>query len=206
MHRPLLASVVAFAACGAANGQNGSEAASAATPAGAAELIVAGGCFWCVEKDFEKLDGVIEAVSGFSGGETENPVYPAKGTDHREAVRVIYDPETVSYRELIDYFWRTIDVTDDGGQFCDRGHSYRTAVFVADDTQRAEAEASKAAAEAVLGADIVTPILDAGAFYPVGPEHQDFYKNNSFRYNTYRAGCRRDATVKALWGDEAYRH
>jgi peptide-methionine (S)-S-oxide reductase len=170
-----------------------------------AEAILAGGCFWCVEAEMDKVAGVSETVSGYIGGWTENPTYQSHSSDgHYEAVQVTFDPAVTSYRELLDIFWRTVDVVDDGGQFCDRGPSYRTAIFVASDEERAEAEASKAAAEAALGRTIVTPILDATAFWPAEDYHQDYYLVSSFRYTGYRFACGRDRRVKQLWGDEAY--
>jgi peptide-methionine (S)-S-oxide reductase len=170
-----------------------------------AEAILAGGCFWCVEADMDKVAGVSETVSGYIGGWTENPTYQSHSSDgHYEAVLVTFDPTVTSYRELLDIFWRTVDVVDDGGQFCDRGPSYRTAIFVASDEERAEAEASKAAAEAALGRTIVTPILDATAFWPAEDYHQDYYLVSSFRYTGYRFACGRDRRVKQLWGDAAY--
>jgi peptide-methionine (S)-S-oxide reductase len=177
-----------------------------ATAQDTAEAILAGGCFWCVEADMDKVPGVLETVSGYSGGWTENPTYQSHASDgHYEVVRVTFDPAVTSYRELLDIFWRTVDVTDDRGQFCDRGPSYRTAVFVADEEQRAIAEASKAAAEAALGDTIVTPVLDAEPFWPAEDYHQDYYLESSFRYTGYRFACGRDRRVEQVWGDEAYR-
>ena len=172
-----------------------------------AEAVFAGGCFWCTEKDFEEVPGVIEAVSGYTGGRTENPTYREVGTNrtgHYEAVKVIYDPAQVSYEQLVDYYWRTVDPTDDTGQFCDKGESYRTAVFVTPE-QRAVAEASLAEVEAgkPFSDPIVTPILDAQVFYDAEGYHQDYYKTNPVRYNLYRKGCGRDARLKRLWGDDA---
>ncbi len=171
-----------------------------------AQAILAGGCFWCVEADMDKVPGVSETISGYIGGWTENPTYQSHSADgHYEAVRVTFDPAVISYAELLDIFWRTIDVTDDGGQFCDRGPSYRTAIFVAEDAEREAAEASKATAEAALGRSIVTPILDADAFWPAEDYHQDYYLTSSFRYTGYRFACGRDRRVKQVWGEEAYR-
>jgi len=170
-----------------------------------ATAILAGGCFWCVEADMDKVEGVSETVSGYIGGWTENPTYQSHSSDgHYEAVRVTFDPSVTSYRELLDIFLRTIDVTDDGGQFCDRGPSYRTAIFVADEAERAAAEAAKAEAEAALGRSIVTPIVDAEPFWPAEDYHQDYYLENSFRYTGYRFACGRDRRVKQVWGDAAY--
>lgn len=177
--------------------------------------IFAGGCFWCVESDFESVRGVGDVVSGFTGGRTANPVYPAKGTGHFEAVRIPYDPARVSYRQLLDLFFRSIDPTDAGGQFCDRGPAYRTAVFVKNAEERRIAEEAKAAAQRELGKTIVTPILDSKRFWPVDEYHQDYYKQatlvltrrgpmaKSKAYKFYRDACGRDDRVRQLWGNDA---
>ncbi|MFZ4121105.1 MAG: peptide-methionine (S)-S-oxide reductase MsrA [Caulobacterales bacterium] len=172
-------------------------------PAGTAEAVFAGGCFWCVEHDFEELPGVIDAVSGYTGGTLENPRYEdvvTERTGHFEAVRVIYDPALVSYNQLLDYFWRHVDPTDAGGQFCDRGPSYRTGIFVTPE-QRSEAEASLAALQAsgVLPAPVVTEILPLGAFWQGEDYHQEYSDKNPVRYSYYRSGCGRDARVRAVW-------
>lgn len=167
-----------------------------------ATAIFAGGCFWCVEADFDKVDGVLATTSGYTGGTSENPTYKQVtygDTGHYEAVRVTYDPDIVDYRTLVDYFFRHVDPTDDGGQFCDRGHSYKTAIFVDGAEERAAAEASKAEAEAALGTDVVTPILDATAFYDAEGYHQDYYQKNRLRYEYYRWGCGRDARIDEVW-------
>jgi len=174
------------------------------TSANRAEAIVAGGCFWCVESDFEKLDGVSEVISGYSGGALDNPTYKAVGrgdTGHIEVAKIIYDPTVMSYRELIDHYWTTVDPTDAGGQFCDRGEPYETAIFATPE-QRAEAEASKTALikSGRLSKKVVTPIRDAVTFYDAEDYHQDYYKKNPVRYKYYRNGCRRDARIEALWG------
>jgi peptide-methionine (S)-S-oxide reductase len=169
-----------------------------------AQAIFAGGCFWCMEADFEKLPGVSDVVSGFTGGTVENPTYNGNHAGHYEAVRVTYDPTQVSYPQLLDYYWTHIDPLDAGGQFCDRGSSYLSAVFVADADQRRLAEASKQDVEERFeGKPVVTPILDASTFYPVkGDEsyHQDYYKKNPLRYKYYRWGCGRDQRLEELWG------
>ncbi|MEL7128018.1 MAG: peptide-methionine (S)-S-oxide reductase MsrA [Pseudomonadota bacterium] len=169
-----------------------------------AEAIFAGGCFWCVESDFDKVPGVLDTISGYTGGALENPSYKQvtyENTGHYEAVKVVYDPEAVSYGELVEYFWRHVDPTDAGGQFCDRGDSYRTAIFTGGEDQAETASASKAALEAskVLPNPVVTPILEATAFWPAEGYHQDYYKKNPLRYNAYRRGCGRDARVRAVW-------
>lgn len=167
-----------------------------------AVAVFAGGCFWCTEADFEKVPGVVSAVSGYTGGRTRNPTYEqvtAGGTGHYEAVKITYDPSRVSYRQLVDRFWRTVDPTDAGGQFCDRGESYRTAVFAPNATAKAEAEASRAAAAKTLGQGIVTPVLNAAPFWPAETYHQDYAKKNPLRYRLYREGCGRDRRLRALW-------
>lgn len=167
--------------------------------------ILAGGCFWCVESDFDHVKGVTETTSGYIGGKTDNPTYRSHGKDgHLEAVKIVYDKDSADYRSLLDTFWRTIDVFDDKGQFCDKGNSYRTAVFVANDEERAIAEASKAEAEQELGQEIKTRILDAAAFWPAEDYHQDYYEKSSARYNYYRKACGRDKRVKQIWGDTAF--
>lgn len=163
-------------------------------------LVVAGGCFWCVEADFEKLDGVGDVLSGYGGGSKQNPTY-RDHEGHLEVAKIPYDPSVVTYRELVDYFFRHIDPLDDGGQFCDRGHSYTTAVFYRTDEERDAAEASKAAAEAELGETVVTPIREFEKFWIAEDYHQDYYKKNPLRYKFYRTSCGRDRRVKAVWGD-----
>lgn len=168
-----------------------------------ATAVFAGGCFWCTESDFEHMPGVIAAESGYTGGTQPNPTYEQVGsgrTGHIEAVRVTYDPRRISYRQLVDRFWPTIDPTDDGGQFCDRGATYRTAVFVTP-AQKPDAEASRAAAARKLKQGrMLTPIRPATRFWPAEAYHQDFYKKNPLRYRVYRQGCGRDAKLRAVWG------
>ncbi|MCL4148532.1 UNVERIFIED_CONTAM: hypothetical protein GTU68_063833 [Idotea baltica] len=170
--------------------------------------IFAGGCFWCVESDFDKVPGVISTTSGYTGGTIPRPSYKDvtyKDTGHYEAVAVVYDPEKVSYDALLTAFWHSVDPTDAGGQFCDRGESYRTAIFVSPE-QRAAAEASKTATDAGEWPKkpIVTPILDAAEFYPAESYHQDYYTKNPIRYSYYRNGCGRDKKVKEVWGPLAF--
>ena len=169
--------------------------------------VLAGGCFWCMEKDFEALDGVGEVVSGFTGGTAENPTYRGDHTGHYEAVEITYDPEIVSYQDLLDHFWVNIDPFDARGQFCDKGPSYLSAIFVADEKERSLAEQSKRrVVERFPDETVVTPILPADTFYPIeGDEihHQDFYKKSPVRYKAYRWGCGRDKRLKEIWGDEA---
>lgn len=181
-------------------------------------MVVAGGCFWCVEADFEKVDGVTDVVSGFAGGTTPNPTYKQVvqgGTGHLEAAKITYDSDKISYAQLLGLFFRSIDPTDAGGQFCDRGQSYSTAVFVTNAAEKLAAEAAKAEAQVALGQKIVTPIRDASVFYPVEEYHQDYYKKSEIvltrrgpkskanAYAFYRKACGRDARVRALWGDAA---
>ncbi len=178
----------------------------------------AGGCFWCVESDFESVDGVKEVVSGYTGGKTADPTYKAVtkgGTGHYEAVEILYDDSVVSYGQLLHYFFRSIDPTDAGGQFCDRGDSYRTAVFVSNSSERAAAEEARAEAQGELGRKIVTPILDASRFYVAEDYHQDYYKSDDLvltrrgpktkanAYKFYRKACGRDDRVRRLWSDDA---
>ncbi|MCY4489362.1 MAG: peptide-methionine (S)-S-oxide reductase MsrA [Deltaproteobacteria bacterium] len=178
--------------------------------AGAQQLqkaVFAGGCFWCVESDFDKVPGVVSTVSGYSGGKTADPTYrqvTRGGTGHYEVVEITYDPAKVSYDALLTVFWHSVDPTDDGGQFCDRGQSYETAVFVANDEERRLAEASKAAAQKQLDRPIVTPILPAGPFFAAEDYHQDYYKKNPVRYRYYRFSCGRNSRVKDVWGERAY--
>lgn len=164
-----------------------------------ATAVFAGGCFWCVETDFEKLPGVIDVVSGYSGGLKENPNYQDH-EGHYEAVEVTYDPVAVTYRQLADYLLRHVDPLDDGGQFCDRGPAYRTALFAANAEEWAAAKAAIADAEKALGEKVATPILDRGAFWKAEGYHQDYAKKNPVRYKFYRTSCGRDARVKLVWG------
>jgi peptide methionine sulfoxide reductase msrA/msrB len=168
---------------------------------------LAGGCFWCVEADFEKVDGVVDVISGYSGGKEENPTYEevsAGRTGHVEAIQVHYDPRKITYEQILDVFWRHVDPTDPGGQFVDRGPHYRTAIFYHDEEQKRLAEESKRA----LGRSgrfkrpVVTEILKFSKFYPAEDYHQDYYKTNKVRYKVYRLGSGRDRFMKEAWGDE----
>ena len=172
--------------------------------------IFAGGCFWCVEADFDNVPGVVRTISGFTGGVLIDPTYKqvsAGGTGHREAVQIFYDPKKVSYATLLEIFWRSVDPTDDGGQFCDRGESYKTAIFANSPKQKRLAEDSKRKLQlsAVLNQPIVTSIEVAGPFYPAEESHQNYYKKNPLSYNIYRYGCGRDSRIKELWGKDAHR-
>jgi len=188
----------------------GIAAASAQTPSPAPEVkaavaTFAGGCFWCVEEAFEKVPGVMSVVSGYTGGSLPNPTYEQvskETTGHAEAVRVVYDPAKVSYEQLVDWFWRNIDPTQAGGQFCDRGSSYRSAMFVHDEAQMKVAEETKRALEASgrLKQPIVTEIVAAGAFYEAEDYHQDYYKKNPNRYRFYKFSCGRVQRLEQIWG------
>jgi peptide-methionine (S)-S-oxide reductase len=175
-----------------------------ALAAGQAEAVFAGGCFWCVESDFDKLDGVIHTTSGYAGGRLANPTYldvTSETTGHKEVVRVVYDTSKLTYSQVLDYFWRHVDPTDDGGQFCDRGDSYETAIYAVDDAQLQAAKASKEALEArrILPGPIVTPIEKLDRFWPAEVYHQDFHEKNPGRYLPYRMGCGRDLRVAEVW-------
>ncbi len=180
--------------------------------------VIAGGCYWCVEADFDKVKGVLQTTSGFTGGTVVNPTYKQVtkgGTGHVESVKIRFDADIISYRELIDIYWRTVDPTDAGGQFCDRGDSYITALFVKNDAQRQAALASRAEANAILGGRIVTEIRDLGPFYKTKASHQNYYLGKKRvvtrfglipqykAYKNYRKGCGRDKRVRQLWGAAA---
>ncbi len=165
----------------------------------------AGGCFWCMEGPFDELDGVLSTTSGYIGGDTDNPTYKevsAGGTGHAEAVQVVYDPQTIPYRELLEVYWRNTDPTTPNAQFCDHGDQYRPAIFYTGDEQRQAAEASKQDIEQtkMFSAPIVTEITRATEFYPAEEYHQDFYTKNPIRYKVYRWKCGRDARLEELWG------
>jgi peptide-methionine (S)-S-oxide reductase len=178
---------------------------AAAPAAGAAEALAtfAGGCFWCTEADFEKVPGVTSAVSGYTGGRIANPTYEQVsdgGTGHAEAVQVRYDPDKVSYAQLLDIYWRSVDPTVKDRQFCDGGSQYRTAIYVHDAAQRRLAEATRAEVAKKLGVTIHTEIADAGVFYEAEKYHQDYYRKNPVRYKFYRSNCGRDARLEQIWG------
>ncbi|MBQ4833435.1 peptide-methionine (S)-S-oxide reductase MsrA [Pseudoalteromonas sp. MMG010] len=182
-------------------------AAFYASTAQADKAVLAGGCFWCMESDFEKLAGVTDVISGFTGGKIKNPTYNGDHRGHYEAVEITYDPKVVSYKEILDHYWVNIDPFDSRGQFCDKGPSYLSAIFVANEKEQALALQSKQAVVAQFpNQTVVTPILSASTFYPIkGKEsyHQDYYKNNPIRYNTYRWRCGRDSRLEQIWGDQA---
>jgi peptide-methionine (S)-S-oxide reductase len=163
----------------------------------------AAGCFWCVESDFDKVEGVISTTSGYTGGKVPNPTYKqvsAGGTGHTEAVKIVYDPSKVSYAELLDVFWRNVDPLAKDRQFCDVGDQYRSAIFFHDEEQRQLAEASKMKVATRLNAPIQTQIVPAAAFYEAEDYHQEYYKKNPVRYNFYRWNCGRDQRLQQLWG------
>jgi len=173
-----------------------------------ATAIFAGGCFWCVEADFDKISGVLETTSGYIGGEVPNPSYEqvaAKKTGHHEAVRITYDPEKVSYEELLTAFWHSIDPTDGGGQFCDRGEPYESGVFVLGPKQRELAKKSREEVEAELGTEVATTIEEGGIFYPAEEYHQNYYQKNSLSYQFYRWNCGRNNRVEEVWANQAYK-
>lgn len=173
---------------------------------GVATAVFAGGCFWCIEADFEKLDGVSTVVSGYSGGTLDNPTYrdvTRDDTGHYEVVEVTYNPAAVSYGALVEYFLRHVDPLDAGGQFCDRGSSYRTAIFVKNDEERAAAVGAIKKGEKIVGEAFVTPVLDAATFYIAEDYHQDYYLKNPLRYKYYRSSCGRDRRVDAVWGKKS---
>lgn len=167
----------------------------------------AGGCFWCMESDFQGSKGVIDVVSGFTGGSLQNPTYSGNHDGHYEAVQITYDPAQISYAELLEAYWPSIDPFDGGGQFCDRGDSYRAALFVANAQERQLAEASLAAVKARFPEqEIATEILDATQFWPVEEYHQDYFEKNPVRYNYYRWRCGRDKRLQQIWGADAKQH
>ena len=217
MSRPALASLIllAIAACSPGAPAESAPSAPAVTPASAAQgrdsgrrevAVFAGGCFWSTEANFEHMPGVVTAVSGFAGGQVANPSYEQVvrgGTGHLEAVQVTFDPARISYRQLVDRFWLTIDPTDPDGQFCDQGPSYATAVF-ATATQKPAAEASRRAAAArISAARFTTPVRDAARFWPAEAYHQDFARLNPVRYGGYSRFCGRAARLRAVWGEAA---
>ena len=217
MSRPALASLIllAIAACSPGAPAESAPSAPAVTPASAAQgrdsgrrevAVFAGGCFWSTEANFERMPGVVTAVSGFAGGQVANPSYEQVvrgGTGHVEAVQVTFDPARISYRQLVDRFWLTIDPTDPDGQFCDQGLPYATAVF-ATAAQKPAAEASRRTAAARIGAArFTTPVRDAARFWPAEAYHQDFARLNPVRYGGYSRFCGRAARLRAVWGDAA---
>jgi peptide-methionine (S)-S-oxide reductase len=198
----LLLAIIAFA-----GGRSDAGTPAAEEPSGALDVATfAGGCFWCMEQPFDNVDGVISTIAGYTGGDVENPTYAqvsSGGTGHAEAVRITYDPNQVSYDDLLEIFWRNIDPTTPDRQFCDRGSQYRPAIFYHGEAQEEAALASLARIEATkpFKDPIRTEILAAAAFYPAEDYHQDFYVTNPIRYKHYRFGCGRDRRLRQLWGD-----
>ena len=176
-----------------------------------AKATFAGGCFWCMEGPFDELEGVLSTTSGYTGGHTANPTYEqvsAGGTGHAEAVEVAYDPQRISYQELLTVYWRNVDPTTPNAQFCDHGDQYRPAIFYHNEEQRRLAEASKQEIDRTktFSASIVTEITQATEFYPAEEYHQDFYRKNPIRYKFYRLTCGRDARLTELWGSDREQH
>jgi peptide-methionine (S)-S-oxide reductase len=200
----LLVLIAGVAVAGVIADRPGRSPSSPAPKAAAqASAIFAGGCFWCTESDFDHIAGVLSTTSGYSGGRVANPTYrqvSAGGTGHIEAVRVVYDPRRVSYAALVDRFFRTIDPLDGGGQFCDRGDQYRSALFVRTPEERRIAEAAKARVQRQLERPIATLILPARNFYPAEAYHQNYYRENPVRYRFYRWNCGREARLREVWG------
>jgi peptide-methionine (S)-S-oxide reductase len=205
----LLLIALAAAACGQSAADQADAAQHTPRPAHVERAIFAGGCFWSAESDIEHVPGVVEAVSGFTGGRVANPGYEqvsGGGTGHVEAVLVTFDPARISYGQLVRRFFRTIDPTDPEGQFCDRGANYRTAVFAMNPAQEREAQAARAEANRILHGRVVTPIRPSGRFYPAEAYHQDYARRNPVAYGLYRRGCGRDARLREVWGSEAVAH
>lgn len=217
-----LAFVVAAASCGGsertASPSGATPASSAASSAdeelatreapppreGLATAVFAGGCFWCMEKPFDQMEGVLSTTSGYAGGTLENPSYEqvsAGGTGHIEVVEVRYDPAKVSYAQLLNTYWRNVDPLAVNRQFCDAGPQYRSAIFALDEDQRALGEASRAELSKRFGREVATEVLPAARFWPAEDYHQDYYLKNPIRYSYYRSRCGRDARLKALWGE-----
>ena len=172
-----------------------------------ATAMFAGGCFWCMEAAYQGRDGVIDVVSGFTGGSRPNPTYQGNHEGHFEAIRVTYDPGVVSYRQLLDLYWVNVDPFDNAGQFCDKGASYRSAIFPGSEQERTQAEESLAAvAERFAPEKVYTEIRPAGDFWPVEEYHQDYYLKNPVRYKYYRWNCGRDQRLRQIWGEDALAH
>jgi peptide-methionine (S)-S-oxide reductase len=197
IRRSFIASLLFLIACSPESAP--AQTPPAPPPAGVQEAVFAGGCFWCMEHDMGAIPGVVEVMSGYTGGRNANPTYE-NHPGHYEAVRVRFDPSVITYAQLLERYWPLIDPTDDGGQFCDRGSSYRTAIFVTP-VQRAAAEASKAAiiASGRVNGRVVTPILNLGAFTEAEEYHRDYARRNPTRYAMYRAGCGRDRILRQVW-------
>ncbi|MCP4204629.1 MAG: peptide-methionine (S)-S-oxide reductase MsrA [bacterium] len=202
----VLATLVVACSGASADQEARTETATGVTHDGTlARAIFAGGCFWCMEPPFDKLAGVVSTTSGYTGGPEKDPTYKDVSygrTGHAEAVEIAYDPETISYQELLEVFWRNIDPLTRAAQFCDRGAQYRTGIFYLDEEQKRLAEESKRKIEesGILKGPIVTELTAAGEFYPAEEYHQDFYKKNPTHYKRYRTGCGRDRVLERIWG------
>ncbi len=201
-HWALLLLVLAF---GSSQAESTGDAATYST------ATFAGGCFWCMEAPFDKLDGVISTTSGYTGGSKPDPTYKevsAGGTGHAESVQIVYDPQRISYEELLDVYWHNIDPTTANGQFCDWGNQYRSEIFYNTPEQQRLAEQSKAALEGSkpFKEPVVTAISKATTFYPAEDYHQDYYLKNPLRYKFYRYGCGRDQRLEELWGKASEAH
>jgi len=198
IRRTLLVSLLFLFACSPSEPAT-AQAPAAPPPAGVEEAVFAGGCFWCMEHDMGAIPGVSDVMSGYTGGRNANPTYQ-NHPGHFEAVRVRFDPSVISYRQLVDRYWLYTDPTDNNGQFCDRGSSYRPAIFVTP-AQRADAEASKRAvvASGRVNGQVITPILDLGPFTEAEEYHRDYARRNPGQYAAYRAGCGRDARLREVW-------
>jgi peptide-methionine (S)-S-oxide reductase len=195
--------VAVVVACALTAGMAAAQAPGARPDAKTAVATFAGGCFWCVEADFDKVDGVISATSGYTGGKIANPTYQqvsAGGTGHTEAVEIVYDPAKVSFEKLLDHFWRNHDPLAKNAQFCDHGSQYRAGIFYHDEEQRRLAQASKQTAQARFKQPIQTEITPAAPFYKAEDYHQDYYVKNPIRYKFYRYNCGRDQRLEELWG------
>ncbi len=206
--RQLFSAIVLSLALACSTPDSASAGTIAAPPVaeGQAEAVFAGGCFWCMEKPFDVIPGVISTTSGYTGGAELSPTYEEVAyhrTTHYEAIRVVYDPALVTYDALLSTFRHNIDPSRDDGQFCDRGEQYRTGIFTSDPAEIAAAESSKAAAAKTLSAEVLTPVLPAATFWEAEDYHQDFYKKNPSHYTRYRLGCGRDRRLAELWGSEA---
>jgi peptide-methionine (S)-S-oxide reductase len=205
----ILAAVAALSLLTLADRPDAQAAAQPRKP-GLAKATFAGGCFWCMEPPFDKLDGVVSTTSGYTGGTKKNPTYEevsSGGTGHAESVEVLYDPDKVSYAKLLDVYWHNVDPTAANRQFCDAGEQYRTAIFYHDAEQKRLAEQTRAEVQKKLGSKTVqTQIVAASTFYPAEEYHQDYYRKNPVRYKFYRTGCGRDARLQEIWGDAVGAH
>lgn len=195
-----------LAACSEAPAGSAQPAVERSIPDGAERAVFAAGCFWCGESDFGRLEGVIQTVSGFTGGHVDNPEYRAVvngDTGHVEAVEVIYDPARISYDQLLHFYWRNVDPFDGRGQFCDRGPMYAPYIFTGNEAERSAALASAADVEARFGRAVAVQIRDVEVFWPAEDYHQNYASENPAAYQRYRLGCRRDERLRQIWGDEA---